>query len=98
MSRFLDVDPRTLYLPTQRQYGADPWKLQVQIARFGASTVGMPPVWVEEDPSGDLGIIHGVTRAVRVARMAPGALIRVEVIATRKRPFNTRLTVADMIP
>ena len=98
MPRFLDVDPRTLYLPTQRQSGADPWKLQVQIARYGASTAGMPPVWVEEDPNGALRIIHGVTRAVRVARMAPGALIRVEVIATRTRPFNTRSTVGDVIP
>jgi hypothetical protein len=98
MPRFLDVDPRTLYLPTQRQSGADPWKLQLQIARFGASTAGMPPVWVEEDPNGALRIVHGVTRAVRATKMAPGALIRVEVIATRKRPFNTRLTVADVIP
>jgi hypothetical protein len=88
---------RTLHLPTQRQGGADPWKLHQQIARFGASTAGMPPVWVEEDPNGALRIIHSVTRAVRVAEISSGTPIRAEVIATRKRPVNTRLTVADVI-
>src|SRR5262249_43726773 len=40
---FRDVDPRELRLPSRR--GADPFKLQVQIARFGASSAGMPPPW-----------------------------------------------------
>ena len=38
---FRDVDPRELRLPSRR--GADPFKLQRQVARFGASTAGMPP-------------------------------------------------------
>ena len=98
MPRFLDVDPRTLLLPTSRQSGADPWKLQRQIAQFGASTANMPPLWVEEDPQGDLRLLHGVTRAVRVAKLAPGSLVRVEVVDTVKRSFRTRKTFRDAIP
>jgi hypothetical protein len=98
MQRFLDVDPRMLYLPTQRQSGADPWKLQMQIARYGASTTGMPPIWVEEDPDGRLRILPGTTRATRVARLSPGATVRVEVVDTLKRPIRTRVRIADLIP
>jgi len=43
---FLDVDPRTLRLPPTRLDGADPAKLQRQIARHGNSFKGMPPLWV----------------------------------------------------
>jgi hypothetical protein len=98
MGRLLDVDPRTLILPTQRQSGADPWKLQQQVARFGTSTAGMLPIWVEEDPDGRLRIVHGLTRATRVAKLLPGTLVQVEVIDTVKRPFKTRVTVADVLP
>jgi hypothetical protein len=35
---FLDVDPRSLRLPPSSTAGADPAKLQRQIARFGRST------------------------------------------------------------
>ena len=45
---FRDVDPRDLRLPSRR--GADPYKLQRQIARFGASSSGMPPPWVTYSP------------------------------------------------
>ena len=38
------VDPRELRLPSRR--GADPFKPQRQIARFGGSSVGMPSPWV----------------------------------------------------
>ena len=53
---FRDVDPAELRLPPSRFSGADPYKLQRQIARFGASTVGMPPVWVYEGSDGVLEI------------------------------------------
>ena len=43
---FVGVDPRTLHLPPSRSSGADPYKLQRQIARFGTSKSGMPPPWV----------------------------------------------------
>jgi hypothetical protein len=39
---FRDVDPAELRLPPSRLSGADPYKLQRQIARFGKSTAGMP--------------------------------------------------------
>ena len=97
MTKYLDVDPRTLLLPTPRQSGADPWKLQQQIARFGSSTAGMDPPWVEEDPDGRLRLLQGTTRAVRVAKLLPGTTIRVVVVDARKRPFTTRKTVADVL-
>jgi hypothetical protein len=43
---FFDVDPATLRLPSERIDGADPAKLQRQIARHGNSLTGMPPVLV----------------------------------------------------
>ena len=42
---------------------ADPYKLQLQIARFGASTAGMPPPWVYEASDGVLVLYNGMTRA-----------------------------------
>ena len=69
---FLDVDPRTLHVPPSRLSGADPFKLQQQIARFGAGTAGMPPPWVYRGSDGALLIYNGVTRATRIARLAPG--------------------------
>jgi hypothetical protein len=98
MLRSLDVDPRTLYVGSQRLAGADPWKLQMQIARFGSSTAGMPPIWVEEDPDGRLRITNGVTRAVRVAKLSPGTLVRVEIVDVLRRPIRTRVTIADVLP
>jgi len=37
-----DVDPAELRLPSSRSSGADPAKLQRQIAKHGTSTAGMP--------------------------------------------------------
>jgi hypothetical protein len=42
---FLDVDPRELHVPPSRLTGADPVKLQRQIAQFGATSAGMPVIW-----------------------------------------------------
>ena len=98
MPRFLDVDPRTLYVTTQRPSGACPWKLQMQIARFGTSTAGMLPILVEEDSDGRLVIVNGVTRATRVAKLRPGTLVRVEVQRVLKKPTRSRLTIADLLP
>jgi hypothetical protein len=69
---FLDVDPRTLHLPPSARYGADPGKLQRQIARFGRSTDCMPALWVYRGSDGALVIFNGVTRATRVAKLLPG--------------------------
>jgi hypothetical protein len=56
-----EVDPVELRLPPSRLGGADPWKLHRQIARFGSSKEGMPPILVYEDPDGLLEIWDGVT-------------------------------------
>ena len=68
---FRDVDPRELRLPPSRSTGADPVKLQRQIARFGASMAGMPPPWVYEAADGVLVVYNGVTRAREWQRWLP---------------------------
>ena len=96
MRDFRDVDPRELRLPSRR--GADPFKLQRQIARFGASSVGMPPPWVYEAADGVLVLYNGITRATRIARLAPGTTIRVEVVGTLRRAYAGEPKVGDLIP
>lgn len=91
-----DVDPRELRLPSRR--GADPFKLQRQISRFGASSTGMPPPWVYEAADGVLVLYNGVTRATRMAKLAPGTTIRVEVVGTLRRAYAGEPKVGDMIP
>ena len=88
---FRDVDPSDLRVPPSRPTGADPAKLQRQLTQFGASIVGMPPLWVYEAADGVLVVYDGVTRATRVAKLAPGTLVRVEVIGKLRRP-NARYT------
>jgi len=97
MPRFLDVDPQTLLVTTQRRDGPDLWKLHQQIIKYGSSTAGMPAIWVEEDSVGRFMIVNGVTRAIRAARYAPGVLVRVEVVETHKRPFRVTIPVADFV-
>ena len=93
---FRDVDPRELRLPSRR--GADPFKLQRQIARFGASTAGMPPPWVYEAADGVLVLYNGITRATRIARLAPGTFIRVEVVGTLRRAYAGEPKIGDPSP
>ena len=69
---FLDVDPRTLRLPGSPRSGADPLKLHRQLAQFGTSVQGMPPLEVSRGADGELVINNGVTRATRVAKVLPG--------------------------
>jgi hypothetical protein len=95
----LDVDPRTLRLPPSRASGADPVKLQRQIARYGASTQGMPALEVTRGAQGELMINSGVTRATRVAKLLPGQTVRVEVIDNRPHWDLTKLPrVGDKLP
>jgi hypothetical protein len=75
-----EVDPQELRLPPSRTAGADLWKLQQQIRQFGSSRIGMPAIFAYEDPDGNLEIIDGVTRATRMAKLAPGATVPVVVI------------------
>ncbi len=48
-------------MPPSRRQGADPAKLQRQIALFGRSAVGMPPPWVYEASDGVL-VLYKVSR------------------------------------
>jgi hypothetical protein len=64
MSDIREVDPRELRPATSRRDGADPIKLHRQIARFGASTDGMPPLIVYEASDGVL-VIYMELRALR---------------------------------
>lgn len=72
MPEFLDVDPGELHLPPGRIQGADPGKLARQIARYGNSLDGMPPLQVVRGKDGYLRINDGVTRATRSAKLLPG--------------------------
>ncbi len=94
---FRDVDPAELRVPPSRLSGADPYKLQRQIARFGKSIDGMPPVWVYEGSDGVLEIVNGVTRATRTAKLAPGIVIRVEVIGKLRQPRGQCPKIGDLI-
>jgi hypothetical protein len=94
---FRDVDPAELRLPPSRLSGADPYKLQRQIVRFGASTGGMPPVWVYEGSDGVLEIVDGATRATRIAKLAPGCKIRVEVVGRLRQPRGQNPRIGDKI-
>ena len=100
MREFIVVDPATLYLPPGlRSQGADPTKLARQIARHGASLVGMPPLEVIRGRGGHLRINDGVTRATRAAKLRPGELVPVEVIATLPNLEVTRTArVGETIP
>lgn len=79
----VEVDPGTLRLPAARQSGADPYKLHEQIRRYGDRSTGMPPLEVTRCARGELMINDGVTRATRIAKLAPGATILAEVIDER---------------
>jgi hypothetical protein len=94
----LDIDPRELHVLPSQASGADPFKLQTQIARFGASTAGMPPPWVYRGSDGALVLYNGVTRATRIAKLAPGTSIRVEVVGDFKRPVGHYPKVGDTLP
>jgi len=91
------VDPRELRLPPSRSEGADPWKLHREIVRFGASKEGMPPLFVYEDPDGLLEISDGVTRATRMAKLAPGVPVPVQVIGRYRRSRAKSPRVGDRL-
>ena len=97
-SDFRDVDPRDLRVPPSRPSGADPVKLQRQMARFGASSAGMPPLIVYEGTDGVLVIYNGVTRATRIAKLAPGTLVRAEVIGRLLRAYGPGPKIGDLLP
>ena len=92
-----EVDPGELRLPPSRAAGADAWKLHQQVRQFGTSNVGMPPIFAYEDPDGLLEIIDGVTRATRIAKLAPGASVPVVVIGRFRRSRSGSPRVKDRL-
>ena len=92
-----EVDPNNLRLPPSRASGADPWKLHQQIGKYGSSKDGMPPIFVYEDPDGILEISDGVTRATRIAKLAPGETVPVVVIGHYKRSRANSPCVKDRL-
>lgn len=89
---------RDLRVPPSRPQGADPAKLARQISLFRRSMLGMPPPWVYEGTDGVLVLYNGVTRATRVAKLAPGTLIRVEVIGKLPRAYASLPKIGDLLP
>jgi len=92
-----EADPAEMRLPTTRMSGADPWKLHRQIRDFGSSKVGMPPLFVYEDPDGILEIFDGVTRATRMAKLSPGVTVPYIVIGHYRKSRAAALRVKDRL-
>ncbi|MFM9965359.1 MAG: hypothetical protein ACKV2Q_29590 [Planctomycetaceae bacterium] len=92
------VDPRSLHLPASRSGGADPGKLQRQIARFGRSATGMPPIWIYQGTDGELAIFNGVTRATRIAKLSPGTLVPIDIVGRLPTKVGNWPTVGERLP
>ena len=92
-----EVNPSELRLPPSRAAGADPWKLHQEIRQFGSSKDGMPPIFVYEDANGILEIADGVTRATRIAKLAPGETVPVIVIGRYRRSRANSPSVRDRL-
>lgn len=95
---FRYIEPSELRVPPARSLGADAKKLQRQIAQFGKQIAGMPPLWVYEAADGVLVIYDGVTRATRIARLAPGMPVCVEVIGKLRRACGHYPKIGDPSP
>lgn len=99
MGQLRQVDPGELHLPPGRQSGAVLSRYQRQVASFGSSTQGMPPIEVTEGRDGALMINNGVTRATRIHYLAPGQLVTVEITEVRPKANFSRLRkVRDVSP
>lgn len=97
--QLIDVDPGELHVPPSRSQGADPTKLARQIAKHGASLVGMPPLEVVRGKGGHLRINDGVTRATRAAKLRPGETVPAVVIQDLPNLDVTRMPkVKDVLP
>jgi hypothetical protein len=92
-----EVDPGELRLPSSRASGADAWKLHQEIRQLGSSKDGMPPILVYEDSDGLLEIYDGVTRATRIAKLAPGETVPVIVIGRYRRSRTGLKRVRDAL-
>jgi hypothetical protein len=61
------------------------------------STAGMPPILVYEDPDGIMEIIDGVTRATRIAKLAPDEPVPVIVIGRYRHSRANSPRVKDRL-
>ncbi|HUY31143.1 MAG TPA: hypothetical protein VMV69_00070 [Pirellulales bacterium] len=57
----------------------------------------MPPLVVYEGLDGALVVYNGVTRATRIAKLAPGTLVRVEVIGGLRRACGADPKIGDLL-
>jgi hypothetical protein len=53
---------------------------------------------VLEAPDGVLVVYNGVTRATRIAKLAPGTLVPVEVTGRTLRPYASQPSIGDVLP
>jgi hypothetical protein len=58
----------------------------------------MPPPIVYEGTDGVLVLYNGVTRATRIAKYAPGQMIRVEMIGRLKAKYAAEPKIGDVLP
>ena len=72
-------------------------KLQRQVAKYGTSTDGMPPLDVKRGSDGELVIYDGVTRATRLAKYLPGTPITVVVPSELTNPVGDLPKVGDKL-
>ena len=72
-------------------------KLHRQMARYGLSVSGMPPLEVSRGTDGELVINDGVTRATCVAKYMPGTKLTVEVTGTLPVAVGGLPTVKERI-
>lgn len=98
MADLREVDPAELRLPSSRLQGADPGRLLRPISLFGRSQAGMPPPWVYEASDGVPVLYNGVPIATRIAKLAPGTSLRVEVIGKLPKAFAGEPRIGDHLP
>jgi hypothetical protein len=65
--------------------------------QFAARADDMPSIFVYEDPNGIMGIIDGVTRATRIAKLAPGERVPVTMIGNFRRSRSASPRVRDRL-
>jgi len=58
----------------------------------------MPPLEVSRGTDGELLINNGVTRATRIAKLSPGATVRVEVIDDLPIPVAAFPSIGELLP
>jgi len=58
----------------------------------------MPPLEAYESEDGFLVVYNGVTRATRMAMLAPGVKVRVEVLGQLRRKYASTPSIGDTLP